>query len=122
MQISLYIGTRKKKDRIVNGELSKFIEGDRSARIKDLILKGLIFEGNEDIDEKLLDVRYMMGLNVEVKTVKNNNFNSKPIKQENNDLKNKSTIKTPEKIVPDFKKIRVKNSDLMDDYELEDRI
>lgn len=122
MQISLYIGSRKKKDRIVNEELSKFIEGDRSARIKDLILKGMIFEGNEGIDEKLLDVRYMMGLNVEVKTVKNNNFNNKPIKQENNDLKNKSTMKTSENIVPDFKKIKMKNSDLMDDYELEDRI
>ncbi|GAA0182011.1 hypothetical protein SH2C18_44600 [Clostridium sediminicola] len=122
MQISLYIGTRKKKDRIVNQELSKFIEGDRSARIKDLILKGLIFEGNEDIDEKLLDVRYMMGLNVEVKTVKNNNLTHKPIKQEKTNLRNKNTIKETENIIPDFKKIRIKNSDVLDDLELEDRI
>ena len=64
MQISLYIGNKRKKDRIVNKELSKFTEGDRSSRIKDLILKGLIFEGNKDIDEELLDIRYMMGLNV----------------------------------------------------------
>lgn len=59
MQISLYIGRRKKKDRIVDDELIKYIEGDRSNRIKDLILKGLIFEGRKDIEDNLLDMRYM---------------------------------------------------------------
>lgn len=59
MQISLYIGRRKKKDRIVDDELIKYVEGDRSDRIKDLILKGLIFEGRKDIEDNLLDMRYM---------------------------------------------------------------
>lgn len=119
MQISLYIGSKKKKDRIVNEELVKFIEGDRSARIKDLILKGLIFEGNGDIDEGLLDVRYMMGLNVEVKTVKNNKKNYNTNEFENGSLRDKSSIET---IPPDFSEIKIKSSDLMHDNELEDRI
>lgn len=63
MQISLYIGERKKKDKLVNEELLKFVEGDRSDRIKDLILKGLIFEGKKGIDDKLLDMRYLYDAN-----------------------------------------------------------
>jgi hypothetical protein len=120
MQISLYIGKKRKKDRIVNEELSKFTEGDRSSRIKDLILKGLIFEGNKGIDEKLLDIRYMMGLNVEVKTVKNTKsiFNDS-IKQE---IKEKSRVEPLEQIQPDFKNIKIKNSSLLNDSDLEKRI
>ena len=112
MQISLYIGNKKKKDRIVNKELEKFIEGDRSARIKDLILKGLIFEGNSDIDEGLLDIRYMMGLNVEVKTVKNN-YGTKETPKEKKSIESTS---------PDFSSFKLKNPDFMIDDDLEERI
>ncbi|KEH98295.1 hypothetical protein Z962_12650 [Clostridium botulinum C/D str. BKT12695] len=118
MQISLYIGERKKKDKIVNEELLKYIEGDRSDRIKDLILKGLIFEGNKNIDEKLLDMRYMYSSHefsaittLEPETI---GITSKPAiitKPANNINEAK----------PDFSNIKVKRT-AIDDEELENRI
>lgn len=115
MQISLYIGERKKKDKIVNKELLKYIEGDRSDRIKDLILKGLIFEGDRSIDEKLLDMRYMYGchefsaittIEPEVKKMDAGYINK------NNDYGEEE---------PDFKNIKLTRSSI-DDDELESRI
>ncbi len=121
MQISLYIGTKRKKDRIVNNELSKYIEGDRSARIKDLILKGLIFEGQRDIDETLLDIRYMMDLDVEVRTskVKKNDKVMEMNKIENN--KNNLVDMETNTLIPSFDNISISKSDI-DDIDLEDRI
>src|SRR3712207_1885279 len=118
MQISLYIGERKKKDRIVNEELLKYIEGDRSDRIKDLILKGLIFEGNKGIDEKLLDMRYMYG---------SHEFSAiTTLETENIGITNKPPIMSkPEnsinEVKPDFSNIKVTRT-AIDDEELENRI
>ncbi len=121
MQISLYIGTKRKKDRIVNNELSKYIEGDRSARIKDLILKGLIFEGKRDIDEKLLDIRYMMDVDLEVRTNKIKKFDN--ITEVTKIEKQKIRLDNTETntLVPSFDNISISKSDI-DDIDLEDRI
>lgn len=116
MQISLYIGRKKKKDRIVDDELEKYVEGDRSNRIKDLILKGLIFEGRGDIDKTLLDMRYMYA--------KDNLTAATEIVQE-------GLVQKPTKVPykrndvsldkPDFKGIKIKRTKVMDE-ELENRI
>lgn len=119
MQISLYIGERKKKDKIVNEELLKYIEGDRSDRIKDLILKGLIFEGNKNIDEKLLDMRYMYSSHEFSSVTKidpeSMGVSVKPVvmvKSQDNDIQKES---------PDFSNIKIKRAEI-DDDELENRI
>jgi len=116
MQISLYIGERKKKDKIVNKELLKYIEGDRSDRIKDLILKGLIFEGDRSIDEKLLDMRYMYGSH-EFSAI--TTIEPDPIRFNKSDLNiNKNDNNSSE---PNFSNIKLTRSDI-DDDELENRI
>jgi hypothetical protein len=116
MQISLYIGERKKKDKIVNEELLKFVEGDRSDRIKDLILKGLIFEGKKDINEKLLDMRYLYDAN-----------NLAAVTRD--DVQIVQAFATPQVIEvkdidvekPNFNNIKVVKSKIIDD-DLEERI
>jgi len=118
MQISLYIGERKKKDRIVNEELLKYVEGDRSDRIKDLILKGLIFEGKTDIEEKLLDMRYMYSNNF-VTVTKDESPAIQTAATTCNYIRN--TDKKVEDIKPDFSDIKVEKKEIIDD-ELEDRI
>ncbi|MCY6960206.1 hypothetical protein [Clostridium brassicae] len=116
MQISLYIGRRKKKDKIVDDELEKYVEGDRSDRIKDLILKGLIFEGRNDIDNKLLDMRYIYNNNndfvgaMERGSKGNINIPVVTIKD------NSATLEKP-----DFKGIKIKTTEVIDE-ELESRI
>ncbi|MCY6484809.1 hypothetical protein OW763_10700 [Clostridium aestuarii] len=109
MQISLYIGKRKKKDRIVDRELERYVEGDRSERIKDLILKGLIFEGRKDIDERLLDMRYMYSSNLTAMTIEEEKVENIPKKTPTKEKK------------PDFSNIKVHRKEIEDD-ELEDRI
>lgn len=118
MQISLYIGERKKKDHIVNEELLKYVEGDRSDRIKDLILKGLIFEGKTDIDEKLLDMRYLYEKKF---TVSNNKAHY--VQKNVEDKPSFSNIKNKEieDVKPDFTNIKIDKKDIIDD-ELEERI
>lgn len=118
MQISLYVGGRKKKDKIVNQELLKYIEGDRSDRIKDLILKGLIFEGKSNIDEKLLDMRYMYNNNFSAMTreasVDKPIFN-KPV------ISRQPQVETGIQEKPDFSNIKIKRGNIPDD-DLENRI
>lgn len=117
MQISLYIGARKKKDKIVNEELLKFIEGDRSDRIKDLILKGLIFENKKGIDEKLLDMRYLYDSNnLTAATIDD----STPAVQAVSKVQ-VSEVKEIEVEAPDFSHLKVSKSMIVDD-DLEDRI
>lgn len=115
MQISLYIGARKKKDKIVNEELLKYIEGDRSDRIKDLILKGLIFEGKRNIDENLLDMRYAYSNHFTAATIE-----ERPVVE----VFAKAPViasKNIESGKPDFSKIKVKRKKVIDD-DLENRI
>ncbi|KEI06764.1 hypothetical protein IRP63_00575 [Clostridium botulinum] len=116
MQISLYIGERKKKDKIVNKELLKYIEGDRSDRIKDLILKGLIFEGDRSIDEKLLDMRYMYGSH-EFSAI--TTIEPEPMKCDKNDRIINNNISDAQQ--PNFSNIKLTRS-AIDDDELENRI
>lgn len=116
MQISLYIGRKKKKDRIVDDELEKYVEGDRSNRIKDLILKGLIFEGREDIDKTLLDMRYMYAKDNLIAATK---VVQEGIMQNSNKLPYKRNDASLDK--PDFKGIKIKRTEVMDE-ELENRI
>ena len=116
MQISLYIGERKKKDKIVNEELLKFVEGDRSDRIKDLILKGLIFERKKGIDEKLLDMRYLY----------NSNNLTAATREDIHIVQSLSNVQVvqPKDIdleVPDFSQLKIIKTKLVDD-ELEERI
>ena len=114
MQISLYIGERRKKDKIVNEELLKYIEGDRSDRIKDLILKGLIFEGDKSIDEKLLDMRYIYNNLSSIKV------DTQPVaKKFSKDSQLKP--KTIEESKPDFSRIKIEKRNVIDD-DLESRI
>lgn len=117
MQISLYIGERKKKDKIVNNELLKYIEGDRSDRIKDLILKGLIFEGRRDIEEKLLDMRYMY--NSDFVAVSREDFSPPHVKVHSNTMVARESVIEEDK--PDFSDIKVEKREIIDD-ELEKRI
>lgn len=115
MQISLYIGKRKKKDKIVNAELLKYIEGDRSDRIKDLILKGLIFEGKKNIDDRLLDMRYAYDsgrLYTVVTTSEDEVSSAKMTENIDNDSENNK---------PDFTNIKIERSEIEDD-DLESRI
>jgi hypothetical protein len=116
MQISLYIGERKKKDKIVNEELLKFVEGDRSDRIKDLILKGLIFERKKGIDEKLLDMRYLY----------NSNNLTAATREDIHIVQALSNVqimeaKTIDAEVPDFSQLKVAKTKIVDD-DLEERI
>ncbi|MGY0373994.1 hypothetical protein [Clostridium sp. JNZ J1-5] len=115
MQISLYIGERKKKDKIVNEELLKYVEGDRSDRIKDLILKGLIFEGKKNIDENLLDMRYAYSSHFTVATIEEPPIVEAFAKEPAIAPKNIENEK------PDFSKIKVKRRKIIDD-DLENRI
>lgn len=125
MQISLYIGRRKKKDRIVDDELIKYIEGDRSDRIKDLILKGLIFEGRKDIEDNLLDMRYMysgsftaatalepspMPVQPQIQPKIRPQVQTSPVKPTASNVSR-----------PSFKDIKVKRKDIIDE-DLENRI
>lgn len=122
MQISLYIGRKKKKDRIVDDELEKYIEGDRSDRIKDLILKGLIFEGRKDIDNKLLDMRYIYNNQFPVvpEIVQQDRFNIYTISEnESSAIREKACDDVDDK--PDFADIKLKRAEIVDD-ELESRI
>ncbi|QGU93848.1 hypothetical protein GOM49_00755 [Clostridium bovifaecis] len=118
MQISLYIGERKKKDKIVNEELLKYVEGDRSDRIKDLILKGLIFEGKTGIEEKLLDMRYMYN-NSFVTVTKEEDSVTQVIAATSSSVPDKDRIL--EEIKPDFSNIKVEKKEIVDD-DLEERI
>lgn len=108
MTISLYIGKRKRKDRICEKELSKFVEGDRSDRIKDLILKGLLYEGRADIPKEILEARYE-SYSPQVEVVAEEKSVSKTSKKFNSDTK------------PDFSNIKVTKKTITDD-ELESRI
>ncbi|MCY6354919.1 hypothetical protein [Clostridium sp. ZS2-4] len=121
MQISLYIGRRKKKDRIVDDELIKYIEGDRSDRIKDLILKGLIFEGRKDIEDNLLDMRYMYSGNFTAATALE--VSPTPIQPQVQHRIPTSPVKTTSSTVgrPSFKGIKVKRREVVDE-DLENRI
>jgi len=114
MQISLYIGDRRKKDKIVNEELLKYIEGDRSDRIKDLILKGLIFEGDKNIDEKLLDMRYIYS------SLSNMKVDVQPVTKKFS-KEHRLKPKTIEEGKPDFSRIKVQKRKVIDD-DLESRI
>ncbi|MCY6370216.1 hypothetical protein [Clostridium ganghwense] len=127
MQISLYIGRRKKKDKIVDDELLKYIEGDRSDRIKDLILKGLIFEGRKDIDDKLLDMRYLYNGNITAAAALE--VNHVPVQRQ---VQPQPQVQpqvqpTPVKPItqvqdkPDFKGIKIKRKSIVDE-DLESRI
>ncbi len=116
MQISLYIGARKKKDKIVNEELVKFIEGDRSDRIKDLILKGLIFENKKGIDEKLLDMRYLYDSNNLTAATIDDTLVVQAVPK----IK-VSELKDIEVETPDFSHLKVSKTIIVDD-DLEDRI
>lgn len=60
MNVPLYIGDKKAKDKIVSAELQRFTEGNRCDRVKDLILKGLIYEGRAGIPEHLLEDKYVL--------------------------------------------------------------
>ncbi|WMJ79964.1 hypothetical protein RBU49_13970 [Clostridium sp. MB40-C1] len=115
MQISLYIGRRKKKDKIVDDELEKYVEGDRSDRIKDLILKGLIFEGRHDIDNKLLDMRYIYNNNDFLGAMERGSKGNINIPVVN--IKDNS----PALEKPDFNGIKIKTTEVIDE-ELESRI
>lgn len=125
MQISLYIGRRKKKDRIVDDELIKYIEGDRSDRIKDLILKGLIFEGRKDIEDTLLDMRYMYSGSFTAATaLEPTQMPVQPqIQPEIQPQVQASPIKPTSSNVsmPSFKGIKVKRKEIIDE-DLENRI
>lgn len=118
MQISLYIGERKRKDKIVNEELLKYVEGDRSDRIKDLILKGLIFEGRSDIEEKLLDMRYMYSNNYVAVTREESHFVQASTMPSHVSV---NRGKEAEEDKPDFSNIKVEKKELIDD-DLESRI
>lgn len=121
MQISLYIGRRKKKDRIVDDELIKYIEGDRSDRIKDLILKGLIFEGRKDIEDTLLDMRYMYSGSFTAATALEPT--QMPVQPQIQPQVQASPIKPTSSNVsmPSFKGIKVKKKEIIDE-DLENRI
>lgn len=122
MQISLYIGRRKKKDRIVDDELIKYIEGDRSDRIKDLILKGLIFEGRKDIEDNLLDMRYMYSGNFTAATALE--ASPMPVQPQ---IQPQIQAAAPAKPIassvskPSFKGIKVERKEIIDE-DLESRI
>ena len=117
--VPLYVGSKKKKDIICLRELSKFIDGNRSDRVKDLILKGLLYEGRRDIPLELLENKYVNMPDVDMNTQNNvgSNFGSVRIVPGHGGMDNNSLNSVSR---PNLNKFKAKKS--VSDEDIEDRI